>query len=191
MNAFHPPLCIAAALFLVGCTGVTSSSPMTLTVEDFGETRSGERTRLFELRNRFGVVAKITDFGAALVELHAPDRSGALSDIVLGFADVAGYESSRNQYFGCTTGRVANRIGRGRFTLAGREYRLATNDGNNQRRVANRRRGIRSPRRGARRRAGGLAPAHGRRCGARRDPNGRRSTGSARSDGRARALLAR
>jgi aldose 1-epimerase len=57
-----------------------------------------------------------------------PDASGKLADVLLGFDNVTGYESDGNQYFGCTTGRVCNRIAKGRFTLDGREYKLAINN---------------------------------------------------------------
>ena len=72
-----------------------------------------------------------TGLGATLVELHVPDKSGKTANVVLGFDDVAGYQSDRNQYFGCTAGRVANRIAKGHFMLDGKEYKLATNNGPN------------------------------------------------------------
>lgn len=81
--------------------------------------------------NSHGTVAKWISRGATLTELHIPDRNGQLADVVLGFDTVAGYESSANQHFGCTTGRYANRIANGRFTLDGKEYQLAVNDGPN------------------------------------------------------------
>ena len=67
--------------------------------------------------------------GATVVELHAPDKQGKTANVVLGFDNVAGYHSADNQYFGCTVGRVCNRIALGKFTLEGVEYQLATNDG--------------------------------------------------------------
>lgn len=81
--------------------------------------------------NRHGVVAKWIARGATLTELHVPDREGNLADVVLGFDDVAGYESGANQHFGCTTGRFANRIAKGQFTLDGKDYQLAVNNGPN------------------------------------------------------------
>jgi aldose 1-epimerase len=83
------------------------------------------------LKSKNGVVAKIMTRGATLIELQAPDRNDKLANVVLGFDDVAGYESDRNQYFGCTVGRVCNRIAKGKFTLDGKEYQLALNDGPN------------------------------------------------------------
>jgi aldose 1-epimerase len=69
-------------------------------------------------------------YGATLTELNVPDRSGRLGDVVLGFDNLAGY-LGKEPYFGATVGRVGNRIARGRFTLGGRIYQLAVNDGPN------------------------------------------------------------
>jgi aldose 1-epimerase len=99
--------------------------------EDFGNTKDGEAVEIFTLKNDLGITAKVMTRGATLVELHAPGEDGSTADVVNGFDDVAGYESDANQYFGCTTGRVCNRIAKGKFTLDGKEYSLATNDGPN------------------------------------------------------------
>jgi len=94
----------------------------------FGETKAGEATEIYTLTNKNGLVAKVTTYGATLVELHLPDKEGNLVDVINGFDNVAGYEGDGNQYFGCTTGRVCNRIAKGKFTLDGEEYTLATNN---------------------------------------------------------------
>ena len=99
--------------------------------EPFGKTKDGTPVEIYTLKNSGGIVAKIMTRGATLVELHAPDKEGNVADIVNGFDDVAGYESEANQYFGCTTGRVCNRIGDAQFTLKGKTYKLAANDGDN------------------------------------------------------------
>ena len=85
----------------------------------------------FTARNTHGLTAKWIARGATLAELHVPDREGRLADVVLGFDDEAGYRSGDNQHFGCTTGRYANRIRGGRFTLDGVAYQLAVNNGPN------------------------------------------------------------
>ncbi|MFQ5505276.1 MAG: aldose epimerase family protein [Planctomycetota bacterium] len=97
----------------------------------FGRTRAGTLVHAYDLVNRNGLRARVMTYGATLVEMHVPDRNGVLADVVLGFEDVSGYESERNQYFGCTTGRVANRIKNGRFTLDGEDFILALNNGPN------------------------------------------------------------
>jgi aldose 1-epimerase len=98
--------------------------------EDFGRTPDGKNVDVYTLTNRRGAEARITNYGAALVSLKAPDRAGRFADVVLGFKDVAGYLSG-NFYVGTIVGRYGNRIAGGRFTLNGVEYRLATNNGPN------------------------------------------------------------
>jgi aldose 1-epimerase len=97
----------------------------------FGKTADGTDVAVYTLESKGGVTAKVMTLGATLIELHAPDKAGKTVDVVLGFNDVAGYESDDNQYFGCTVGRVANRIAKGQFILLGRKYTLATNNGPN------------------------------------------------------------
>jgi len=99
--------------------------------EPFGKTADGTKVEVYTLKNKNGMIAKVMTRGATLIELQVPDKKGKLANVVLGFDDVAGYESDKNQYFGCTVGRVANRIAKGKFTLDGKEYKLATNNGPN------------------------------------------------------------
>ena len=98
--------------------------------EPFGKTKDGTPVEIYTLTNANGLVAKVMTRGATLVQLHVPDKDGNVADVVNGFDDVSGYESEANQYFGCTTGRVCNRIGDAQFTLNGKTYELAKNDGN-------------------------------------------------------------
>lgn len=95
------------------------------------QTASTADVDLFTLKNENGVVVKIMSLGATVVELHVPDKDGKLANVVLGFDTTPEYLSEKNQYFGCTTGRVANRIAKGKFTLGGKTYSLATNNGPN------------------------------------------------------------
>jgi aldose 1-epimerase len=90
----------------------------------------GKDVDLYVLTNANGLVAKITNYGATLTELDTPDRGGKFDDIVLGFDSLAGY-LQKEPYFGAIVGRVGNRIAKGRFTLDGKTYQLATNDGPN------------------------------------------------------------
>lgn len=96
--------------------------------EPWGKTADGTPVERYTLTNEAGTIAKIITYGATLNELHVKDRDGKLADIVLGWDSVAGYESEDNQYFGCTTGRVCNRIAKGQFTLDGKTYQLAINN---------------------------------------------------------------
>lgn len=97
-------------------------------VSDFGKTKDGTAVELFTLTNDANMVAKVMTRGATLVQLHVPDRDGKMEDVIFGFDDVTGYESDANSYFGCTTGRVCNRIAKGKFKLDGKEYSLAINN---------------------------------------------------------------
>lgn len=97
---------------------------------DFGNLSDGRRVSLFTLTNANGLIAKITDYGTIITELHVPDNRGTLADIVLGFDNLEQYLKG-HPYFGCTVGRVANRIAKGRFTLEGHTYNLAVNNGPN------------------------------------------------------------
>ena len=76
------------------------------------------------------ITAKVMTYGAILTELHVPDRDGKPGDVVLGFDTLEGYLAG-HPYFGATVGRVANRIARGKFTLDGKDYTLAVNNGPN------------------------------------------------------------
>src|SRR5262245_20040090 len=121
------PVMIAAGVVLLGNVAraeVTGPAP-------FGKTAEGAMIDVYTLKNKNGVTAKLITLGATLTELHVPDKNGKLADVVLGFDNTAGYESDANQHFGCTTGRVANRIAKAKFTLDGKEYPLAVNNGVN------------------------------------------------------------
>ena len=100
----------ACAIMMLGVAAVradvTGPAP-------FGKTAEGDMVESFTLQNKNGVRVKLITLGATITELHVPDKSGKLADVVLGFDDVAGYQSAANQHFGCTTGRVANRIAQG------------------------------------------------------------------------------
>src|SRR6267154_487983 len=97
----------------------------------FGALPDGAEVTLFTLANANGLVCKILDYGGIVTELHAPDRTGKLADVVLGYDQLQPYLDG-TAYFGALIGRVANRIARGRFTLDGQDFQLATNDGPNQ-----------------------------------------------------------
>jgi aldose 1-epimerase len=96
----------------------------------FGELSDGRKIEAVELSNSNGVSARIITVGATLQALSVPDKQGKSADIVLGYRTAAEY-LSRPQYFGVTVGRYANRIAKGKFTLDGKAYTLATNDGPN------------------------------------------------------------
>jgi len=96
----------------------------------FGKTADGTTVYLYTLRNSFGMEAQITNYGGILVRLLVPDKNGNFDDVVLGYDSLADYIKD-NPYFGCIAGRYANRIAGGRFSLNGKEYTLARNNGPN------------------------------------------------------------
>ena len=98
---------------------------------DFEKTIDGKKTGLYFLKNKNGLQAAITNYGGKVVSLTVPDKNGNLADIVLGFSSIEGYLNAKGPYFGALIGRYGNRIAAGRFTLNGKEYQLATNNGVN------------------------------------------------------------
>ena len=113
----------AVLVLLVGHVNGQKPTP-----EPFGKTKDGTPVEVYTLKSGKGLVAKVMTRGATLTELHVPDKDGNSADVILGYDDVTGYESEDNQYFGCTTGRVCNRIAKGKFTIDGKEYTLAINN---------------------------------------------------------------
>ncbi len=99
--------------------------------ESFREFRNGKPTGLYTLRNKNGLIAQVTNYGAIVVSIFVPDRNGTLADIVLGYDTIDEYIKGNGPYMGAVCGRCANRIARGKFTLADREYTLAVNNGPN------------------------------------------------------------
>jgi aldose 1-epimerase len=100
-----------------------------LTKSDFGKL-AGKAVDLYTLTNKRGMVCKVTNYGTIITELHVPDRTGKLGDVVLGFDNLTDYLRG-HPYFGSTVGRFANRIAHGRFTLDEKNYKLAINNGAN------------------------------------------------------------
>jgi len=96
---------------------------------DFGVMPDGTSVESYVLTNG-KMSVKVITYGAIVAEIHVPDRDGVLADVVLGFDSLEGYLSPQ-PYFGAIIGRVANRIARGSFTLDGKTYTLAVNNGPN------------------------------------------------------------
>jgi aldose 1-epimerase len=101
-----------------------------VTRELFGFLPSEDSVHVYTLTNSGGMEVRVIEYGGIILSLKTPDRRGSVADIVLGHDSLAGYLRA-SPYFGAIVGRYANRIARGRFTLDGRTYRLATNNGSN------------------------------------------------------------
>ena len=97
----------------------------------FGAMPDGREVRLFTLANANGLRARVCEYGAILISLETPDRSGRLGEVTLGFDTLAEYVTGNNPYLGAVCGRVANRIANGCFALDGKRYQLAVNNGPN------------------------------------------------------------
>ncbi len=103
---------------------------MNIQKESFGKTENGQEVYLFTLQNDRNMVMKVITYGGIITSLLAPDKNGKLDDVVLGFNTLKEYEA-KHPYFGAIIGRFGNRIAKGKFTLNGKEYKFAVNDGEN------------------------------------------------------------
>lgn len=115
--------------------GLLETNGMTATAANvetssFGKTKSGAEVKLFTCRNAGGSTMKLIDYGATVVALEVPDREGKTGNVVLTCPDMAGFEAC-TMYFNCSVGRYCNRIAKGKFSLNGKEYSLATNNAPN------------------------------------------------------------
>lgn len=135
-NANHLFLFLLTAIYasiISSCNMNTNSDTnanQNIDRQTIATTEDGKNIELFTLKNANGMEVGITNYGGILVSILAPDRDGNLEDIVLGFDDVTRYRGE-HPYFGSIVGRYANRIKGGKFTLDGKEYTLAQNNGEN------------------------------------------------------------
>ncbi len=98
--------------------------------ESFGTAPDGKPVERYTLTNANGIELKAISYGGIITSLRVPDRTGKMDDIVLGFDSLDGYLKDP-PFFGAIIGRYGNRIGKGQFTLDGKTYKLATNNGPN------------------------------------------------------------
>ena len=121
---------IGLAASAVACTSNGKAMNMTATREAYGTTTDGKAVDLYTLANPAGMTVRIMTYGGVIVSFTAPDRTGHYADVVLGLDSLPRYLKG-HPYFGAIIGRYGNRIGNSRFTLDGREYPLAANNGPN------------------------------------------------------------
>lgn len=98
---------------------------------DFQKELNGKKTDLFILRNIHGMEMAVTNYGAAVVAIMTPDRSGKTGNVVLGHDSIDNVINSPEPFLGTTIGRYGNRIAKGRFELNGECYSLTINNGPN------------------------------------------------------------
>lgn len=124
--------CLLGAAIAAAAPQAPSKTPARAPLQksSFGKTKEGLAVDLYTLTNQHGMVAKVMTYGATLTELIVPGKSGAPANVVLGFDKLEPYLAGV-PFFGSTVGRVGNRIAKGTFTLNGKTYKLATNNGPN------------------------------------------------------------
>ncbi len=125
---------LATTILLSSCARTpeaTSTQPMnSIPKQSFGTTKDGQAVDLYTITNPAGTSVGIITYGGTVQSLTVKSRTGMLSDVVLGFDSMEGYEGEQ-PYFGALIGRYGNRIAKGKFSLNGKDYTLATNNGPN------------------------------------------------------------
>lgn len=96
----------------------------------WGHTADGTAVPIYTLTDG-QIEVRVTAYGAHLVSVKAPDRTGKMADVVLGFDNLDTYMSQGLPYLGAIVGRYGNRIGLGKFTLDGKTYQIPVNNGPN------------------------------------------------------------
>ncbi|MBQ2129636.1 MAG: galactose mutarotase [Prevotella sp.] len=99
--------------------------------KDFQTTINGKKTDLYILKNRLGYEVAITNYGGAIVAIMVPDKDGNVANVIQGHDNIQDVIKSPEPYLSTLIGRFGNRIARGQFTLNGKEYQLAINNGPN------------------------------------------------------------
>ena len=121
---------LLGAIGAVALLGNLAWAQPSLVKQSFGKTKDGQSVEQYMLKNANGIEARIINYGGIVTHLFTPDRDGQRADVVLGFDSLAEYEKG-HPFFGCIVGRYGNRIAQGRFTLDGKTYTLAKNNGEN------------------------------------------------------------
>jgi len=114
---------------LAACGTKNAATPALPGAEAFDTEVDGKPVALYTLANDTGFTVQITDYGARVVSILAPDRNGRMADVAVGCESIGRYlDEGEARFSGPVVGRFANRIAEGRFTLDGTEYRLPQND---------------------------------------------------------------
>lgn len=117
-------------VLVYSCSTPGAPEELSVTQTEFGTTPDGQRVDLYTLKNARGMEVRAITFGGIITSIRVPDRTGKVEDVVLGYDSLEGY--LRNPaYMGGIIGRYANRIAAGKFTLEGKTYSLALNNGPN------------------------------------------------------------
>lgn len=115
-------ICILAAV--AACGGAFGQS---VSSADWGKTSAGDPVKVYTLKNDKSMEVKVIDYGAIITQILVPDRNGKLDDVVIGFDNIADYQT-KSDYFGAVVGRYGNRIANGKFSIDGHQYSLEKNN---------------------------------------------------------------
>ena len=118
---------VLSSLNVASCETTKLLSDVSREPLSFGTLPTGEDVLEYQMENRNGMRVSILNYGGIVQSIWVPDRDGELGDVALGFDELEAY-LAKSPYFGCITGRYANRIAKGKFTLDGKTYTLATNN---------------------------------------------------------------
>lgn len=99
--------------------------------KDFQTTVNGKKTDLYILKNRKGYEVAVTNYGGAIVAMMVPDKDGKVANVIQGHDNIEEVINSPEPFLSTLIGRYGNRIAKGQFTLNGKEYQLAINNGPN------------------------------------------------------------
>lgn len=126
------PACFLAVAFAAcNSNSLTSDGSNGKTDSAYIATIDGKAVQLYTLKNASGASVKITNYGGRVVSILVPNKDNKLVDVALGYDSVKSYQKEGESFFGALIGRYGNRIGKGKFTLAGKEYQLQLNNGPN------------------------------------------------------------
>lgn len=108
---------------------------MKVTKREFGSLQDGTTVYIYTLANENAIEVEIINYGGIVRSLKMPDRNGKIEDVVLGLPTLEGYTQDlyvqEGPFLGALIGRYGNRIAKGKFSLEGKEYNLAINNGPN------------------------------------------------------------
>ncbi len=124
---------VAAAALMAACGNQKKepAGPQLFNDQDFATELNGKAINLYTLQNENGMAVQITNYGARLVDIWVPDKDGNFQDVIMGFETGDAYLKATDINNGPIVGRYGNRIGKGQFTLDGKDYQLTINDGEN------------------------------------------------------------
>ena len=137
MTRYSYPIVLLGAVFIlmamISARAVTPSQTAKagdVMRASFGKLKDGSAVEIFTLTNAKGVEVRAITYGGIIQSWKVPDKAGKLADVVLGFDTIEGYQTN-DPFFGAIIGRYGNRIGKAQFSLDGKTYKLAANNGPN------------------------------------------------------------